>query len=73
MVPHHTHKWVVGFQPGAGAIGQLGSVTIGTYLILLYHPVLVFTPLYFLRILRLPCHRRLRPLKVEPPLFPPPF
>ena len=30
VVLNHTHEWVVGFQPGAGAIGPLGSFPIDT-------------------------------------------
>ena len=30
VILNHTHKWVVALQPGAGAIGTLGSVPIDT-------------------------------------------
>ena len=59
MNPYNTHKWVVKFQPIAGAKGSLGSIPLW-YLVatLSSHLRHMSLPCCFIRLLHLCCCRR---------------
>ena len=58
------------FQRGEGDTGTLFSVSIDTYMLLIFQPILFVSLILFLR---LRCHHCLRPREIDLYLFPPPF